>query len=383
MKTRALSSIRRENLRKVLDLLIGEKTMTRTELAEAAGLSQMTVTNLVDLLKEQEVLQLQPIQRAEKRPAQGRKAEAISLYGGRKAWLLVDISNSLFTLTLLGFDLSLLLQLRDEGQGGYLPRLEAFLRQAGEQLLPALAGRELLGVAIVTPGPYDIANDTVYNQRIPQLNGVKIKALFHRCLGAYEYYVDEDVKFAVRAFTDLSGSGQSEVLYYLYIGEGVGGAVVHSGDMLRGLNAVAGDAGHLLDGRGDTYESRLSIGAFLRVLGVNEALSPEEMACEVERVAREAPQRYFSALDVMARAASEMLHGVLWLLDPTCIIVDCVYAQHDRDAFVQLMEKHLQCRFEAEKRMLPRIVPSAAGVSSVQRGAISVLQREWLERILM
>ena len=384
MRVKALSSIRRENLRKVLDLLTVEKTMTRTELAEAAGLSQMTVTNLVDLLKEQEVLQLQPIQREEReRPAHGRKAEAISLYGGRRAWLLVDISNQQFRLVLLGFDLCPLLVLHDDHQGRYLERLEACLQAAGEKILSALAGRELLGVAIVTPGPYDIASDTVYNQRIPQLNGVKIKALFRRCLGEYEYYVDEDVKFAVRAFSDLTGDSQCEVLYYLYIGEGVGGAAVHSGNMLRGLNAVAGDPGHLLDSRGNTFESRLNTSAFLRALGVDENLSPELLADTVRRIAEEDHQRYRSALEAMAQAAAEMLHGVLWMLDPTHIIVDCVYAQKARENFVRAVESHLQCRFGGEKRMLPKISASATGVSSVLRGAVCVLQRAWLDRILM
>ena len=96
MKPIALSSIRHQNLCKVLDLLTITPSMTRLELSEAAGLSQMTVTNLVDLLKEQSVLRLKPIARDDKdRPAQGRKADAISLCGENKAWLLaLESSNN-------------------------------------------------------------------------------------------------------------------------------------------------------------------------------------------------------------------------------------------------------------------------------------------------
>ena len=152
MKPLALSSIRHQNLRKVLDLLTLSPAMTRLELAEAAGLSQMTVTNLVDLLKEQGVLQFKPIAREEKdRPAQGRKADAISLRGDSKAWLVVDISNRQFTMTLMGFDMAPLLEIHDDQQGEYIPRLENFLRHGQDQLLHAVGDRQRENSAAPTP----------------------------------------------------------------------------------------------------------------------------------------------------------------------------------------------------------------------------------------
>ena len=273
--------------------------------------------------------------------------------------------------------------MHDDHQGEYLDRLERFLLEAKACVSLALEGRELLGVAIVTPGPYEILSDTVSNQRIPQLNGVKIKALFRRCLGEYEYYVDEDVKFAVRAFSDLMVSPGCEVLFYLYIGEGVGGAAVHGGNMLRGLNATAGDAGHLIAGSRSTFESHLSTEAFARLLGMPEEPSAQRLQDALLRMAEEQPRRYDEALDVMAKTTAEMLHGVLWMLDPTHVIIDCVYARPREDAFVQAVKCHLKQLFADEKRLLPQIARSDLGVSSVLRGAVHVLQRAWLERILM
>ena len=379
MKPLALSSIRHQNLRKVLDLLTLTPAMTRLELSEAAGLSQMTVTNLVDLLKEQGVLQFKPIAREEKdRPAQGRKADAISLCGKNKAWLIVDISNRQFTMTLMGFNMAPLLALHDDQQGEYIPRLEDFLRTSREKVLHALENRTLLGVAIVTPGPYEISSDTVNNQRLPQLNGVKVKELFRRCLGDYDYYVDADVKFAVRAFSDKIISNQCEVLYYLYIGEGVGGAAVHSGNMLRGRNATAGDAGHLLDRNGCTYESRLNTAAFAQRLGLPENASPEALAQAMQGN----PAHCRAILTEMAAITTEMLHGVMWLLDPTHLIIDCPYAEPFMADFTAAVEEALAARFAGENRQLPEIAAAAPGLGSVLRGAIRVLQRAWLERIL-
>ena len=144
-------------------------------------------------------------------------------------------------------------------------------------------------------------------------------------LGPFEYYVDEDVKFAVRAFDALTQQNTCELLYYLYIGEGVGGAAVHNGNLLRGLNATAGDAGQLLGPHG-IYENDLSQQAFAARLGLCGDTGRDVQATDIAQVAAQSPERYRQALCQSAQSAADMLHGVLWLLDPTHIVIDCRYA---------------------------------------------------------
>lgn len=384
MKTIDLSSIRKQNLCKLLDLLTFAPAMTRQELAEAASLSQMTVTNLVELLKKQGVLRLTTVPRNENsRHVQGRRAKDIALCGAKKAWLIIDISGWRFSMTLMGFNVEILLEIHDDQQGEYLQRLEDFLSKGRAHIQSALSGRELLGVAVVTPGPYEIGSDTVKNQRLPLLNGVRIKALFRRCFGDYDYYVDEDVKFAVRSFSDLNMLDECEVLYYLYIGEGVGGAAIHRGNMLRGLNATAGDAGRIIDRQGDIYERSLNTDAFIRLLNFSSPLPSEKLHEALQRFAANRPLEYASGLDTMASVTAEMLHSVLWILDPTHIILDCAYVQPGDDAFVRMVEKHLIELFQNEPRILPRLSSCSSDISSVLRGAVRVLQKAWIDRILL
>lgn len=382
MKSLDQSSIRKQNVRKILDLLTVSSPRTRQALAEATGLSLMTVTNLVDQLKEQQVLDILPAERPDGvRRSSGRKAENISLRGSRHAWLIVDISGKDFRFTLLGFDLSVLLEKACVSSGDYVLRLETFLHGVREEISGHLRDFTLLGVCIVTPGPYEISSDTVSNQRLPELNGVKIKEVFRRHLGEFDYYVDEDVKYAVRAFSSLIEQEQCELLYYLYIGEGVGGASVHSGNMLRGLNATAGDAGQLTDSSGATYESRLSLLSFAAALGCR-AESPEQLAHCLQRHAQQEPDAYLAALSRAADTTADMLYSVLWVLDPSHIIIDCRYAAPFEDAFIRRITDNLAARFAASGRALPVIAAAPQGMSSVTRGAVQVLQREWVARLL-
>lgn len=99
--------------------------------------------------------------------------------------------------------------------------------------------------------------------------------------------------------------------------------------------------------------------------------------------ARVAPGRYDAALEERAAVAARMLHAVLWMLDPTHIIVDCVYARPRGDVFIQALSRHMQAMLEGENRVLPQLYPGASGLSSVVRGAVHILQGAWLDRILM
>ena len=382
MKSLDQSAIRKQNVRRILDLLTVQSPRTRQSLAEATGLSLMTVTNLVDQLKEQRVLHLAPVPRCGKdRPSSGRKAEHISLCGSNHAWLVIDLSGRHFRYTLLGFDLSVLCEVNCTGEGEYLTRLSSFLRGIREGISVPLGGRTLLGVAVVAPGPYEISCDTVYNQRLPELNEVKIKALMQQCLGDYDYYVDEDVKFAVRAFAPLSMQDSCELLYYLFIGEGVGGAAVHNGNMLRGLNATAGDAGQLTTSGGVTYESLLSLSAFARTLGCS-AQDNRQLMQQLQEIAVTQPEAYLAALRQAAATVSDMLYGVLWVLDPIHIIIDCRYALSFREEFIGFIADSMALRLAASGRKAPYMSATPQGMSSVIRGAVQVLQREWIERIL-
>lgn len=378
MKQNSLTAIRTENLRRLLDLLTLAPPMTRQEMAERTGLSLMSVTNLVDVLKEQDVLRLTPL----RRQSMGRRAEAISLSGEKKAWLTLDISSRVPRLLVLGFDLSLILEERETQSVDDLEGLRTFLRRVKDKLPQALEGREVLGVAVVTPGPYEIASDTVNNQRMPHLNGVKLKALLQAELGAYDYYVEEDVKFAVRAFAALNEQHRDDVLYYLFIGEGVGGATVHDGNMLRGLNATAGDAGQLTDRDGRPYEAHLSLAAYAGLLDLNADEPPEQLRQALLALAEAEPERCRQALSQMAAVAAEMLHGVLWLLDPQRIIIDCRYASPFGDWFVEQVAQQLCIRFEGTRRILPEISCASQCIPSVLRGAVCVLQRVWLEKTM-
>ena len=192
--------------------------------------------------------------------------------------------------------------------------------------------------------------------------------------------MDEDVKFAVRAFDALTQQNTCELLYYLYIGEGVGGAAVHNGNLLRGLNATAGDAGQLLGPHG-IYENDLSQQAFAARLGLCGDTGRDVQATDIAQVAAQSPERYRQACASRLRAL------------PICCTACCGCWILRISSSTAAMRAPL-ARCISSRSARPSAGRAAATVSSpassqppqemssVLRGAIIVLQREWIEHIV-
>ena len=388
MKTIDQVSIRQQNILRIFDMLCEQSAVTRQAAAETTGLSLMSVSNLVDQLTRLEVLSFTiapPKASSGGRRSAGRKAELISLNQTRHAWLIFDLTDEFFRLTAFSLDLTTLLSLSafsGDPQGDYQYNLEAFLRDAKEKTAELRASRQILGIAIVAPGPYDIKQDTITNQRLPALNSIRIKSLFRDIFGAYDYYVDEDVKFAVRAFLPVCTKEAPEVLFYLYIGEGVGGAAIHNENVLRGQNAAAGDVGQLRTGT-QTYESLLSLRAFAAACGLDHrsAISEEVLLYNIHQFARTNEDAYQRVLMENARIAGEMLQAVVWMLDPMVVMIDCAYALPLQDAFLSAIDTSLEQAIRSAHLKRPRLMQVSSKLDSVAFGAAKVLSREWVERV--
>lgn len=388
MKTIDQLSIRRQNILRIWDLFAQRSPLTRQELAEGAEVSLMSVTNLVEQLSGLNVLDFRAPTGEESggRRSAGRKADLISLDKTRNMWLVFDLTDEYLRFMALGLDLSVLLNMTAfSGNKAYAENLNIFLREAKATLAAKLGRRKVLGVAIITPGPYDIARDTINNQRIQALNDVRIKQLFHASFGAYDYYVDEDVKFAVRGYLPYCARTQSEVLYYLYIGEGVGGASVHNENVMRGLNAVAGDVGQLVSQNGETYERLLSVRAFAKACGldISQDLSGDELLRRIRLLAAERGDTYKSVLKDHAGILARLLHTVVWLLDPACVVIDCQYARPHETYFLEQVDASLAPMLENARLVRPRFMAATHEAQSALAGVVHMLSREWIGRVVL
>ena len=120
-------------------------------------------------------------------------------------------------------------------RGSYQATLEsvaALVREAGEGTV---------GVGI--PGAISPATGLVKNANSTHLIGHPFKQDLERAIGREVRMMNDANCFALSEAVDGAGAG-AEVVFGVILGTGVGGGVVVRGEVLTGVNAIAGEWGH-------------------------------------------------------------------------------------------------------------------------------------------
>jgi predicted NBD/HSP70 family sugar kinase len=92
--------------------------------------------------------------------------------------------------------------------------------------------------------------------------------------------VDNDVNWAARAELEAAGQAWADV-FYLYLGEGLGGAVISDGDVRRGRSGIAGEVAHVITVGPDGTAMR-----FLDVFGALGLRHPGSTAIDIAALDR-------------------------------------------------------------------------------------------------
>ncbi|REE67322.1 glucokinase [Paenibacillus taihuensis] len=237
------------------------------------------------------------------------------------------------------------------------------------------------GIGVGSAGQIDFETGTVISATdlLPEYAGTPIRAILEQCFGM-PVYVDNDVNVLALSELYLSKEERLRDFICVALGTGVGGGVVTDGHLVRGVQGIGGEIGHIsVDFRGpvcmcggigclELYTSGTSIA---RRMGEKRGRLE---AC-VEWSCREVVEQWLrgdtAATEVMEEtieALSAGLAGLIHTFNPAKIVIGGGVADAGEPLFTRL-------RLETYKRTMPaycdatRIEPPLFGTRSGMIGA--------------
>jgi predicted NBD/HSP70 family sugar kinase len=138
--------------------------------------------------------------------------------------------------------------------------------------------------------------------------------------------VDNDVNWAARAERDHAGPGAPDDFTYLFLGEGLGAAIVSDGQVRRGHSGLAGEVAHLVTAGPDGRAA-----PFIEVFGQLGLRQPGSTAIDVARLIaavsgqgpRAAATRY-----ALGQAVGGVLAAIVALTDPRAVVIGGPWGSH-------------------------------------------------------
>ena len=138
--------------------------------------------------------------------------------------------------------------------------------------------------------------------------------------------VDNDVNWAARAERAAAGAGPMDDFTYLYLGEGLGCAVVSDGEVRRGHGGLAGEIAHVVTtGPGGRAMAFIDVFADL---GVRHPGSTAIDVAALTAAVTGSGRAERAARDVLGAAVSGVVSAAVALTDPQVVVIGGTWGTH-------------------------------------------------------
>lgn len=247
--------MKRENKRIVLRYLIETGPHTRTEIAEHTGLAVSAVWRIIDELVREGFVE-------EKGTTTGAKKRAV-LYGPRRSFVTSIVVNVeiLETTVAIGFlDGSWKILERFETSRNFAGFCEKITKVVG-RLRAEFPLEDRTALVFSLPGIVNSHDGVLIYAPNLSWENINVSDVFREI--GLQVYVENDSKLSLLAETFyMHDVKSSDVSFFLYFGEGIGGAISVNGKIVKGRNFAAGEVGHVI------LDSKKEVEQFLSVSGL-------------------------------------------------------------------------------------------------------------------
>jgi predicted NBD/HSP70 family sugar kinase len=387
-------ALRPHNLALVLQHIAAGDPVSRARIAAATGLTKTTVSSLVDdLVSARLVVELGPEARGEI----GRPGSALALDPSGYAGIGLEINVDYIAVclaNLVGEVRYLRTRARDNRSQSPAKVLGRAVRMIRTALARAEAARlTVAGLAVAVPGP--VETDRGLLRLAPNLGwvDVPVAGILADRLAGHDLAVVVDNEANLAALGELWFGGHHDLADFIHVsGEiGVGGGVVLSEELFRGVRGFAGEIGHVVvdpDGprcrcgaRG-CLEQVAGQEAILRAAGLTGAVGtsigqPGGSVAELLARARAGDPATLRAVESAGRALGIGLSATVNVVDPSTVVLGGLYAALEPwlrgPLLEELSERAITHRWSPVQLLASRLGPDAA-----VRGAAGVVVKRVL-----
>ena len=365
--------LRRQNVSLVLRSLRREGPATRTELAQRTGLAKATVGVIVADLEGARAV----VEEESRSGARGRPGRPVALRGDRYLALGLELNVDYVAAVLLDLSGQVRLVETRPVPLEVLGREQALLDLVDQVVVPALAGRVLVGATLAVPGLVRGDNRTVAWAPNVSLRGDSLVQRLERGLGGRcRIRVSNDANCAAYAETHHGAATDSRHVLYLTGTVGIGAGIVEDGELVRGATGFAGEVGHMPVGDPDAvcgcgrrgcWEASIGLHAMLEAVGMTELATPLDTARAVAtRALADAQVR--EGLARLGRDVGLGLAVLAQVLDPGVVVLGGYFAPLG-DLVLDPARRTLDERLVSGTQRRPDLRPGALGIQAAALGA--------------
>lgn len=369
MKKMSVSQVRARNITEIVSAIAEHNGISRAEIALRAGVSVMTVSNIMEIL-----LRNKAVYETEQRTdTVGRNPTMV--FFSRVKWMIVlNLSSRSMTAAYLTLGLEPIHDVKWEEKPDqtYQQNLTGFLAKL-KKITDTLQldMDDCLGVSVTLPATYLPESDTTDGHGIPELANIRLKDTISKYFDT-TILAATDVKLAAIACSAAMPEYNSRMLFYMYFGYVINGAIMNEGDVVLGTEGYAGSAGEMLTTDGKCLEiAAREIHEELQRIAKEKKLNADSMWEDPD--ARPLLDRY---VDMLGAA----IYNVCCLVSPYAVVLEGGCFRYG-DRLTSELREYVHSRLNPTSRHMPDLLVIKGRVSNAVTGAAIRLRDKWIKEL--
>lgn len=239
----SLKTIRRENVRLVLEAIARKKHITKLEISEETGLSLMTAGKLVSVLGAGGIIThaKSNFQKA------GRRAEVFRI---RHDWLIpvFEISSRVFRFYVTDLEGNVMdkVEYRCSDEPMYIANeFVSFLKSTLSLLKERYKNSKALGIGVSVSGFYDAKNDRIVSSMVPELSSIKLMQNISKMFKLENIVIDNANRLCAASIIENVENYRDKTISCLSVSDSIECTTCDHGTYINGTNNLSGRLGDL------------------------------------------------------------------------------------------------------------------------------------------
>ncbi len=360
----------------VFKSILNSDGITRLEIGRNTELSLGTVKTLVE-----EFLQTGIINEVkDESTTVGRKPKIISLQVDSRLMIILHFNRLHFHY--------ILLNLSEEEKDQFIynideklsleENLKIFLKNVKVRI-KNLNQKTLLGVGAAVPGPYYASKDRISSKLIPGMENIGLRALIKNYINL-PVMIGNDVHMAALAEKEELEDPRTSI-FYLFLSEGIGGAIIEEGHLLKGYNQFSGEIGLIKLENGNTVEEQINWLSFIKRMGYHTDDTEKDICDALLKRRDDREKKLIEEIEQITDILARVLSYTVCLINPKVISIGGKY-HFLGDSFLNLIRMKLKKLLISNNSDNLVLKFSESQGKGTIFGTASYLRNVWLENLL-
>lgn len=189
--------------------------------------------------------------------------------------------------------------------------------------------KDISGIGIGVPGPVDtVLNKMIMSTNLPGMQDFPLAKLLQDKFNV-PVFLDNDANVAGLAEAIVGAGKQYNIVYYVTLSTGIGGALVVNDQLVSGMNGYAGEIGNLIIDRNRQKYNHLNIGAVeneasgTAITRYGKKLFPNDVhnAGDIFKKAIENEPQAIALVDQVTTDLAVLFSHIAHIVNPHCFVL--------------------------------------------------------------